>query len=146
MLRLQDNKTKLIVNIEGYAYPFSREYWDANWLSIEVIIYEKGDLFFNKNDTCLLTTELINLKDWFENIAKNNFGLTTNSIQFTEPCISFQVNLNKLKIILRYNLNPLYEQDYDSTYVLEFEINTSIVSNLIASVGNYIEKYSERNS
>jgi hypothetical protein len=144
MIHLQNNTKKLTINIEGYAYPFSREYWDANWLSIEILIYENRELLFNKNDTCLLTTELISLKDWLEQILKNDFKLTRSSIKFIEPCISFQADLNKLNIILKYNLSPLYEQNYDASYTLEFEINSSTLSKLINSIAGYIQKYPEK--
>lgn len=38
MIILKNNTTAFKLTVEGYAYPFSRDYWDSNWLSINTEI------------------------------------------------------------------------------------------------------------
>lgn len=65
MVILKNKNTDHKLNVEDYGYPFSREYWDSNWLSINIEIKDFQDnlfLIINK-DNCLLTIELVKLKE-----------------------------------------------------------------------------------
>lgn len=145
MLTFYNDEIKLILKIEGYAYPFSREYWDSNWLSISIQIFNinEHNIIYDNNDPSLLTTEILNLKEWFMKIKDNNLKLISN-IDFTEPCISFEVENSLLKIKLKYNLNPLYEDDFDSTYEQSFIINEKGLEHIIKNLDIYYSKYPER--
>lgn len=144
MIIVKNNKTEFKLNVEGYSYPFSREYWDSNWLSINIEIKDfQTSLFFDKNDNCLLTTELVNLREWFSNLKNNNFD-ETDEIHFMEPALSIKFKNNELEIVLRYKLNPKYEKDFDSEYSLFFVVNEKEIQGIIAELDRYIKKYPEK--
>jgi hypothetical protein len=150
MLKIQNDSTKIVIEIEGYAYPFARDYWDANWLSVNVKIFNnintsESELFYDNNDACLLTTELESLKAWFLSILDKNLQ-EVSQIEFMEPCISFNINRDYLYVLLKYNLNPKYEKDFESVYTLSFQLNKQIIVNLIKYVDNWIELFPERYS
>lgn len=45
------------------------DYWDSNWLSINTEIKDfQNNLFYDNSDNCLLTIELVKLKEWLSNL------------------------------------------------------------------------------
>lgn len=46
MIILKKNTTALKLTVEGYAYSFSRDYWDSNWLSINTELKIFKTIFF----------------------------------------------------------------------------------------------------
>lgn len=100
-------------------------------------------IFFDNNDNGLLTTELVKLKDWFNNLKNINFD-ETNEIHFMEPTLSFKFKNNELEIVLRYKLNPKYEEDSDSEYSLFFIVNEKEILDIIAALERYVKKYPEK--
>ena len=46
MVILKNKNKDHKLNVEDYGYPFSREYWDSNWLSINIEIKDFQDNFF----------------------------------------------------------------------------------------------------
>lgn len=143
MIDLQNDDLKFQLFIEGYYYPFSREYWDANWLSINVKLYNNEGLLYDKNDPCIRTIEIIDLKKWFKNIFDNDLE-DSSKIEFMEPCISFFVNQNNLEMHLKYNLNPNYGKDMDSTYILSFVLDENILKKIILKLDHWIKKISRK--
>lgn len=145
MIRFQNKTQKIEINIEGYAYPYSREYWDMNWLSVEVNIFdEKNNIYTSKNDVCLQTTEILKLKNWFYNILEINTLSQTMDISFMEPSISFKMHQQELSIKLKYTLNPFYEKDYDSEYLSVFSLNKNQILNIIDCLNVFLKKFPEK--
>lgn len=144
MIILKNNTTAFKLTVEGYAYPFSRDYWDSNWLSINTEIKDfQNNLFYNNSDNCLLTIELVKLKEWLSNLKNINFD-ETDEIHFMESVISIKLKNNQLEIILRYQLNPKYKEDFDSEYSLFFSVNQKEILNIIVQLERYIKKYPEK--
>lgn len=120
------------------------DYWDSNWLSINTEIKDfQNNLFFDNNDYCLLTIELVKLKEWLSNLKNINFD-EADEIHFMEPVISIKFKNNQLEIILRYQLNPKYKEDFDSEYSLFFSVNQKEILNIIVQLERYIKKYPEK--
>lgn len=142
MIQFRNEKIQLTILIEGYAYPFSREYWDANWLSVGVCIMNDSEEIYRNNDPCLLTTELVDLRKWFQNIIKKS--QRAFFIDFMEPCLSFKFEEGALYISLKYNLNPSYTQDFDSVYTASFKLKEKEIERIIYLLDKYIEKYPEK--
>ncbi|WP_430875530.1 WapI family immunity protein [Gilliamella sp. G0441] len=46
MVILKNKNKDPKLNVEDYGYPFSREYWDSNWLSINIEIKDFKTIFF----------------------------------------------------------------------------------------------------
>lgn len=84
MLNFQNQTTKLQIDILRHAYS-SIEYWDANWLLINIKIIEQNSLVFDKNEICLQTTELNALQNWLLTLQKNPD--LESQIEFIEPCL-----------------------------------------------------------
>lgn len=61
-----------------------------------------------------------------------------------EPVISIKFKNNQLEIILRYQLNPKYKEDFDSEYSLFFSVNQKEILNIIVQLERYIKKYPEK--
>lgn len=120
------------------------DYWDSNWLSINTEIKDfQNNLFYDNSDNCQLTIELVKLKEWLSNLKNINFD-ETDEIHFMEPVISIKFKNNQLEIILRYQLNPKYKEDFDSEYSLFFSVNQKKILNIIVQLEGYIKKYPEK--
>lgn len=149
MITLKNNQQEIILTIEGYAYPFSRDDWDSNWLSVKIEIKDFiNNIQFENNDNCLLTMELEDLKNWFVLIlAKPNSEIL---IKFMEPNLKFYYSEKKIKIQLQYDFNPNYDnstiQDLDNAYILEFNLEKEKTEALIKKLENSIIEYPKRNN
>lgn len=139
MIILRDNIKIVKIEVEGYAYPFAKDFDDSNWLSL-LIESERESLNFKKNDTCITTYELEDLKQWFLKIQ--NKEIIKDNMKFIEPSISFEIeNGDKLTIILMYGLNPNYEIDYESKYLLSFLLSDKMLKGIIDGLNGYIRKF-----
>lgn len=140
MINFLNNTQKVNLEIEGYAYPFSRDDWDANWLSVSVQVVD----FFNNinielNDNCLLTIELQELINWFEKINNND---EDSQLKFIEPSLSFFYKNPILTLQLNYNLNP--DIDSNVPFRIEMPINLLNIDNIINSMKEYANKYPKK--
>lgn len=142
MLYLSNENNRLVILIEGYAYPYSREYWDNNWLSVEakIVDYRKGEKY-ETNDVCLQTTELVLLKKWFQEIGQNINNVAPD-ISFIEPCLAFKYLGNRLEVLLKYGLNPL--EDENEEYIMNFEIDSHKINTIIKNIDKAIEEFPEK--
>src|SRR5262245_2704115 len=56
------------LGVDGYQFPGSAEYWDANWLMIRAHVQDpRGSWTFR--DPCLTTFEVEQLAGWFDGVA-----------------------------------------------------------------------------
>lgn len=67
-----------------------------------------------------------------------------DEIHFMEPTLSFKFKNNELEIVLRYKLNPKYEEHSDSEYSLFFIVNEKEILDIIAALERYVKKYPEK--
>lgn len=58
----------------------------------------KTIFFYDNSDNCLLTIELVKLKEWLSNLKNINFD-ETDEIHFMEPVISIKFKNNQLEIV-----------------------------------------------
>jgi hypothetical protein len=73
--------------IDGYQFPKSCGYWDANWLVVRgTVVHPHGSWTFR--DPCLTTFELEQLAEWFEGVADRK--VDADSGYFTEPNLHFE--------------------------------------------------------
>ena len=87
-MRLDDGQgTTLELAIDGYQFPESGEYWDANWLVVRgEVEHPRGSWRFR--DPCLTTFELEQLAAWFDRVAAGEAD--PDSGYFTEPNLHFE--------------------------------------------------------
>lgn len=93
MVILKNKNTDHKLNVEDYDYPFYREYWDSNWLSINIEIKDFQDnlfLIINK-DNCLLTIELVKLKEWLSYLKNIHIKMIVRSSIMTYIIIHYQI-------------------------------------------------------
>jgi len=140
---IKNKDIKITIEVEGYSYPFVREYWDSNWLNLKIIIFSKRDnQTYVKNDSCLLTFELVNLKDWF--LAIQNVKNKKTDIKFTEPSLRFEFENDILDILLKYNLNPKYEEDFELEYKLSFNLDNEKIKEIVDELDSYSKQFPEK--
>ena len=140
MIVFLNDKLRVSIEIEGYAYPFPRDDWDSNWLSVKIHINDYiSKKEYEKNDTCLLTMELKDLRDWFLKVQDNS--LVETEIKFIEPSLSFSCSANFIKIILKYNLNPLYNEKFDEPYIMEIKKDSVDYYTVINYLNEYIRQF-----
>ena len=149
MITLKNNQQEIILTIEGYAYPFSRDDWDSNWLSVKIEVKDFiNNIQFENNDNCLLSMELEDLKKWFVLILEKPNSVI--EIKFMEPNLKFYYSEKKMKVQLQYDFNPNYEvssiEDLDNAYILEFNLEKVKIETLIKELENSIIEYPKRNN
>ncbi|MHC5310937.1 WapI family immunity protein [Myroides sp. LJL116] len=105
MIQFSNDRFNLALTILGYAYPFTKEDWDANWLEMKISLndYFEGSFFENK-DTCILTIEMERLKVWLEQIINDPGSSKKKEISFIEPNLSFRYRESILQIVLNMTL------------------------------------------
>ncbi len=75
------------LSIDGYQFPESDEYWDANWLVVRGrVTHPRGAWTFR--DPCLTTFELEQLAAWFDGVATGRVDPASG--YFTEPNLHFE--------------------------------------------------------
>jgi hypothetical protein len=87
-MKLDDGqRTALELVIDGYQFPESDEYWDANWLVVRGRVeHPRGNWTFR--DPCLTTFELEQLAAWFEGVGAGEADPASG--YFTEPNLHFE--------------------------------------------------------
>jgi|GEM_PF-6535656 len=149
MIRLNNENNSFLFEILGYSYPFSNEEWDSNWLQVKINIKDyNNSIDFENSDTCLLTMELVQLKEWLYNIGKDSES--SSKITFMEPNIAFKYKNEIVSIILKYDFNPFI--NYDETpkeklgepYIINFNKQEFNPLTVIQKIDDYIKKYPQK--
>jgi hypothetical protein len=147
MLKIKDKGLSFVMNVQGYEYPNAMDYHDANWLVVKIKSNDQSNSWEAK-DSCLLTYELEELKNWLISIDE---GVDVSpDIKFTEGELSFYFDKDKyiLTAGLDFNFHPKgsnynYKDGGDSQYKLVFPMINKI-PDVIRSLGELIDKYPER--
>lgn len=141
MIKLRNSDNEIKLEVEGYSYPFAKDDWDANWLSVKLNFKNNTNgLIFENNDSCILTMELLDLKLWLEKIQNNKNEIY--ELKFTEPNLSFYYEKNELKVLFKYDFNPT--GNIEDTYEVSFFLNDKILSSIITTVTTSITKFPKK--
>lgn len=149
MIIFANNAIRLQIELEGYTYPFAKDDWDANWLQVKIKLHDYGtNEIYESSDACLLTMELVDLKEWFTRIEKNR--TVSSQIKFMEPNIGFEYKQGMISILLKYDFNP--QIDYDKTerdklgspYIINFKLDEINLSKAIKTLQDLILKFPKR--
>ena len=71
------------------------DYWDSNWLSINTEIKDfQNNLFYDNSDNCLLTIELVKLKEWLSNLK----NILMKLMKFILWSPSYRLNLKIISL------------------------------------------------
>ncbi len=141
MIEINNNDLRFRLNILGYEFPDSRDDWDSNWLLVFVELRECAEICFSKTDPCLLTMDLISLKDWLQSVSVDN--VTQHKLSFMEPEISFEFSNDKVNLVLKYNFNPDGSQN-DGSYRLH--IDNHYIGPILESLEELLQKFPVRNN
>lgn len=71
---------ELELELVGYQFPESSEWWDSNWLNVRVRV-TTADGTWSRVDPCLTTCEVAELIDWLEASTRQH----VDHLDFTEP-------------------------------------------------------------
>ena len=86
-MRLHDGQgVTFELGVDGYQFPDSDEYWDANWLMVRGRIEHPRESWTFR-DPCLTTFELEQLAEWFESVVAGKADPANG--YFTEPNLHF---------------------------------------------------------
>ncbi|MCU7816628.1 MAG: hypothetical protein KZQ89_06220 [Candidatus Thiodiazotropha sp. (ex Lucinoma kastoroae)] len=83
MILIEDGKS-FKLKIEGYEFNAPAGCFDDNWLTINIDVSD-GDLHWVAKDNCLLSGELLRLRDWVSGLKESN----ENEMRFTENELAF---------------------------------------------------------
>lgn len=135
------------MEVLGYEFPSAIDYDDANWLNIKIRASDK-DQSWEASDSCLLTYELIELKQWLERISKGE--KVDPHIYFLEGELAFEFNSNDNELIveLNFNFHPKggsykYGDEGDKKYLISFPMEKGNL-NAYESINRFLEDYPER--
>lgn len=139
MIELNNSSYRFSLKIVDYQFPNSVDDWDANWLSILIKLEDHtNDIHFEFTDPCLLTMEIVDLKNWFLALKDNREKV---KIRFMEPELSFSFLDNFLRINLRHRLNP---STYQPVYEIGFSLNNIQIEKVIESIEKKILEYPKK--
>ena len=138
-----NNKMKVgfELNIIGYEFENIDDdmiNYDKNWLLIEMNI-QKSNNRLTKIDPCLLTFEIKEIIEWFENIKENP---QEGIIQFLEPNLSFRVFKNDNQ----WYIEPILQAEFDIKSNLGhkdlwFPLNQFKIEESIENLNNSLLEY-----
>lgn len=135
------------MEVLGYELPSAIGYDDANWLNIKIRASDQYQSW-EASDNCLLTYELIELKQWLERISEGK--KVDSHISFLEGELAFEVNNdnNELIVELNFNFHPKggsykYGDDGDKKYLISFPMEKGNL-NAYESINWFLENYPER--
>src|SRR5205823_2134715 len=103
----------LRLTVIGYEFPKATEWWDANWLTVRADVrHLRGS--WAATAPCLLTTDLLGLAAWFEQLAE---GSRVDEIEeFIEPNLRFErVDGDAdglLRVVLALELLPRWVREH----------------------------------
>lgn len=144
----EDNQT-VELKIHNYQFPNSldREY-DGNWLNIYLKVESKVG-HWQTIDPSLLTWDIIELINWFRNLANSDKTITKEQ-EFIEPNISFYL-LNDLtdkeKIIkIKFDLESRPKSAKEEIeYSVIFIADKSELDRIAYELETELQKFPERN-
>jgi hypothetical protein len=102
-LSFTNNQYNLLLSVDNYQFTDGDNDWDQNWLNVSMVL-QIGPTKLQKVDPCLTTLELIDLKNWFEQLDGPIPG--SNYFRFIEPCLSFEIVGDFLRIHLAKEFDP----------------------------------------
>ncbi len=147
MLKLQHDNKLFEFNVVSYQYPKSTDYDDANWLIVSISASDAVNSW-EAEDSCLLTTELQELRHWlFSSSSKEK---ENNSISFLEGELEFEYcgQKDELSVILDFSFHPKGDKyDYaggEEEYKMMFNMSKEAIDKALASLDVLIDKYPER--
>lgn len=136
------------LTILGYECAPSDSYHDSNWLNVAISAVDH-DLSWQANDSCLLSYELVALREWIKTIivdmkVDSEIGFTENELGFR-----FLARDSILAIVLDFHLHPKgarykYGDDGDDEYVLEFNMNQRKLNAVLAQIEAWICRFPVR--
>ena len=119
-----DSTKSVRISIIGYEFPHSNELYDANWLIVQAVHFNGGKRE-TLRDACLLTWELVKLRDCFsEKIFKEL------DLQFIEPEISFHFSKPSVGLVqLKYGLVPSWLKQEEPLADIKYDFHPCGSSN-----------------
>jgi hypothetical protein len=145
-LRLINKDKKFELKVVSYQYANSKDYFDSNWLNIEVSVEDCNGNKWKAISSCLRTTELVQLKAWLESIYSQN--ILKKEIVFTENELSFIIrDQNNLMIRFSGKFHPDYpcnESEIDTIYDVSFILNDRALINNLKEIEKYLAKFPVR--
>jgi hypothetical protein len=107
-LQVRDGRSLTLTPV-GYEFSEWSNYYDANWLKIELRAHEPGRSW-SATDPALLTDELARLCNWLENVAASSDDESV--FEGVEPCIAFcREGIERLGIQFRLEFDPDHRFD-----------------------------------
>jgi hypothetical protein len=98
------NGQALELSIMGYQFPSGPTEWhDRNWLKVRIeVVHPRGA--WRSTDPTLLTSEVLELADWLDAVAKGN--VAQDDRPFTEPNLRFELGGNALRVYFELESRP----------------------------------------
>jgi hypothetical protein len=131
------------LKILSHEFPGSGSYHDRNWLNVSISVQD-GDLSWSAEDSCLLSYELVRLRDWVANLFHNE----KSEIFFTENELGFLFDKrnSELTIILDFNFHPKgrnyqYGEGGDDEHLLSFKMDERKLKALLSDIDGWISKF-----
>ena len=131
------------MKIAGYEMPGCNDYEDGNWLEVTFDIKSKfGN--WSVTDSCLTTEELIEIRDWLQQMATSGAPLF-DDLMFLEPCLSFEFIGNdngdaKFRIIFEGELRPMNANGQEEISI-EVVVNEEGLRRLVEELDVMIGKF-----
>ncbi|MGH1429388.1 MAG: WapI family immunity protein [Arenicella sp.] len=131
------------LSVLGYQFENAEEYYDSNWLTISIKASD-GNYDWEVHDSCLLTFELKEFRDWLDANKVGRFDFIENEISF-----SVDSSDELLNVILDFNFHPKgekYSYEKDSEYILSFSFSKKQRADFIKFFDKILSSYPIRNS
>lgn len=135
------------LKIAGYQFPKAiiKNDYDSNWLNIQLEVKSFiGN--WKSEDPSILTWEMENLINWFEDLG-NNF-IEEKTVEFIEPNLSFELifsdeDLKQIRIKFDLESRPKFAKD-NTDYFVDCLLFNSEVIELSKSLKKDLDKYPKR--
>ena len=88
-MRLDGPTDSLELRLVSYQFAHAAEWWDANWLVVEIGAQLNGRRW-RAHDAALLTVDVAEMADWLGRVATGRD--VPETIDFTEPCLALTVD------------------------------------------------------
>ena len=143
------NGHRFELRVIGYEFPnleHDRYGYDRNWLQVELEL-RSGNSTLSYVDPCLLTWELIALKDWLASIAAGD--VKQRRITFIEPTLSLTALQLKPSIVIRLTLtvDKLVPSPFDHSpevHHLNLHATTEELRRAVAELSRMAASFPER--
>ncbi|MCG7963983.1 MAG: hypothetical protein N0E54_14880 [Candidatus Thiodiazotropha taylori] len=147
MIKLRGRNICFELTIDSYEYPSALDYDDANWLTVRITAVDDG-VSWKAKDNCLLTYELVELREWIKAIISNKNVDSKLSFLEGEFSVSYDVSRNVLNIHLDFVFHPkgegyVYGEGGDKKYTLSFPFDGNAIS-IVEALDELIKEYPER--